>query len=65
MARPLLHQKPEQGMDIFRQADALAVGDALVIARLPIGDGARAVVFDQDDVRRGFADQAWLASAAG
>ena len=64
MARPFLEQKPEQGMDIFRQADTVAVGDALMVARLPIGDFARAIVLDQDDFRRRFSDQAWLASAA-
>ena len=64
MAGLLLQQKAEQGMDIFRQADAVAVGDALVVARLPIGDAARPVVFNQDDFRRSFARQAWLASAA-
>jgi len=64
MAGLLLQQKAEQGMDIFRQADAVTVGDALVVARLPIGNAARPIVFDQNDFRRCFADQAWLASAA-
>ena len=64
MAGPFLHQKAEQGVNIFRKADAVAVGDALMVARLPIGDAARPVVFDQDDFRRGLRNQAWLASAA-
>jgi hypothetical protein len=64
MAGPFLNQKAEQRMNIFRQADAIAVGDALMVACLPIGDAARPVVFDQDDFRRGLSDQAWLASAA-
>jgi hypothetical protein len=49
MARPLLEQQAEQGMNIFGQAHAKAVGDALVILRLPIGNPARAVVLRQDD----------------
>jgi hypothetical protein len=44
-----LKHQPEQRMDIFRQADDVAVGDALMVARLPIRNAARPVVFDQDD----------------
>jgi hypothetical protein len=66
MARPLLLNQTEQGMDIFRQADAKAVGDALVILGLPIGNSARAVVLGQNDFGGTalLAGQARLASAA-
>jgi hypothetical protein len=64
MAGMFLKHQTEQRMDIFGQADAVAVGDALMVARLPIGDATRPVVFNQDDFRRRFADQVWLASAA-
>lgn len=63
VAGPLLQNQAEQGMNIFGQADAKAVGDTLVILSLPIGDSARAVVLGENDFRS-LAGQAWLASAA-
>ena len=66
MARPLLQQQAEQGMDIFGQTDAKTVGDALMILSLPIGNTARAVVLGQNDFGGTIplTGQAWLASAA-
>ena len=43
-------QKPEQGMDISRQAHAEAIGHAVVVARLPIGQAAAAIVLDHGDL---------------
>lgn len=66
MARPLLQQEAEQSMDIFGQADAEAVGDALVILSLPVGNPAGAVVLGQNNFggTTPLAGQAWLASTA-
>ena len=63
MAGPLLQHQTEQRMNIFGQADAKTVGNALVILSLPIGDSARAFVLGENDFRS-LAGQAWLASAA-
>jgi len=37
-------------MDIFRQADAVPVGGALMILLLPIGDAAGPIVLREDDL---------------
>lgn len=66
MAGPPLQDQAEQGVDIFGQADAKTVGDALVILGLPIGNTARAVVLGQNDFggTAPLTGQARLASAA-
>ncbi len=66
MAGPPLQHQTEQGVDIFRQADAKPVRDALVILGLPIGNAARAVVLGQNDFGGTvpLTSQAWLAAAA-
>jgi hypothetical protein len=44
-----LQHQPEQGMDIFGEADTMAVSDALMVLCLPIGNSARAIVLGQYD----------------